>query len=87
MTEVSKHTTLGPYVDISILIDEAGAEGVLGGPLDRSIKKALESLGDPKDPDGKIAAALAASNPYHYNLGFFYISDLIDTVLGILNQN
>jgi hypothetical protein len=87
MTEVSKHTTLGPYVDIeevtsSILIDEAGAEGVLGGPLDRSIKKALESLGDPDDPDGKIAAALAASNPYHYNLGFFYISDLIDTVLG-----
>ena len=83
MTEVSKHTTLGPYVDIgSILIDPAGAKGVLGGPLDRSIKKALEKMDDLEGQDGKIAAALAASNPYHYNLGFFYISDLIDTVLG-----
>ena len=87
MTEVGKHATLGPYVDIEkvvspILIDEEGADGVLGGPLDRSIRNALENLGNPDDPDGKIAAALAASNPYNYYLGFFYISDLVDTVLG-----
>lgn len=28
-----------------------------------------------------IAAALAATNPYNYFLGFFYVSDLVDTVL------
>ena len=87
MTEVKKHTTLGPYVDIKevvslTLLDDASSSKEYIDPMTDLIEKALENLGDPDDSDGKIAAALAASNPYHYNLGFFYISDLIDTVLG-----
>ena len=85
MTKVKKHTALGPYVDLeevaSFVGDDEAEEKDLTGSLDKSIGKALENLNAEDDPDGKIAAALAASNPYNYYLGFFYISDLIDTVL------
>ena len=85
MTKVKKHTSLGPYVDIEevanpVLLDDGESKKYID-PMYKLIEKALENLGEQDNPDEKIAAALAASNPNNYYLGFFYVSDLIDTVL------
>ena len=42
------------------------------------LDKAVKSAGGDQNP---VAAALAATNPLYQELAFFYVSDLIDTVL------
>jgi len=91
-SKIKNHTALGPYVDIKDVVtppvNGAGNSLItnnkgLAETLTSTIGNALDKL-DPNNENQKsdaLAAGLAATDPYNYFLGFFYVSDLIDTVL------